>query len=232
MLNGKVVMAVIPARGGSKRLPGKNILPLAGKPLIGWTIEAAQQSQYVDKVVVSTDSQQIADVADMFGVRVPSLRAPELSDDKASSVTVLIDAVERYGSEADIIVLLQPTSPLRTSEHIDNALTLFDSKEALSVISVTPCEHSPLWANTLPDTMAMDDFIRPEAAVRSQDLPTHYRLNGAIYALDKADLLQTSAINFSNRAFAFEMDSRDSVDIDTQLDLDLAEVCIRKYKGK
>lgn len=221
-------MAVIPARGGSKRLPRKNILPLAGKPLIGWTIEAAQQSQYIDEVFVSTDCSDIADAAASFGIRIPKLRAAELSGDTATSASVLVDVLTTYGKHIDIVVLLQPTSPLRRAEHIDEALEMFAEKQASSVISVTPCEHSPLWANTLPEDRSLFNFIRREASVRSQDLPQYYRLNGAIYALDARQLVRSGNIDFNLNAFAYVMETTNSIDIDVQLDLDFAEFCLSK----
>lgn len=124
MINGKRVIAIIPARGGSKRLPRKNVLSLAGKPLIGWSIEAAQQSKYIDEIFVSTDDQEISDVAFQFGVNVPELRPIELATDTASSTDVLIYTLRKFGQQSNIIVSLQPTSPLRTAKHIDEALAL------------------------------------------------------------------------------------------------------------
>lgn len=223
MIYSKRVMAIIPARGGSKRLPRKNVLPLAGKPLIGWSIDAALNSQYVDHVFVSTDDEEIAEVARGFGIEVPELRPAELASDTASSASVLTYTVEKFGPQAEIIVLLQPTSPLRTAEHIDQALELFIAKQALSVVSVTPCEHSPLWANTLPDDHSMGTFLPSQAQARSQDLKPYYRLNGAVYALDADDLKRKGAIEYSERTFAYVMENRYSLDIDTQWDFDLTE---------
>lgn len=168
MINGKRVIAIIPARGGSKRLPRKNILPLGGKPLIGWTIEAAQNSIYVDDVFVSTDDQEIADVASQFGVNVPGLRPEELSTDTATTQSVLFYTLEKYSKDASIVVLLQPTSPFRNSGHIDQAIESLVEKSAFSVVSVTPCEHPPQWANTLPDNGSMKDFLRLGDGKRSQ----------------------------------------------------------------
>lgn len=155
MIDGKKVIALIPARGGSKRLPRKNVLPLNGKPLIAWSIDAANNCPYIDKVLVSTDDQEIADVALQFGAEVPELRPEHLASDTAKTESVLIYTLEKFGKGDEILVLLQPTSPLRTTQHINEALELFIEKQALSVVSVTPCEHSPLWSNTLPEDGSM-----------------------------------------------------------------------------
>ncbi|CAE6880905.1 Cytidylyltransferase [Vibrio sp. B1FIG11] len=119
MIDGKKVLAFIPARGGSKRLPRKNILPIAGKPLIGWSIDAAKGSEYIDDIFISTDDQEIADVAAGLGIPAPELRPEHLASDTASTANVLTYTLEKFGTDFDIVILLQPTSPLRTSQHID-----------------------------------------------------------------------------------------------------------------
>jgi CMP-N,N'-diacetyllegionaminic acid synthase len=229
MIDGKKVMALIPARGGSKRLPRKNILPLAGKPLIGWSLEAASKSQYIDQVVVSTDDNEIVDVCHAMGFPVPELRPDFLASDTAKTEDVLLHALERYGEDAEIIVLLQPTSPLRTSEHIDEALELFVEKRANSVVSVTPCEHSPMWSNTLPADLSLDSFIKPEALQRSQDLGKFYRLNGALYVFDSRNLEKLGCISYSESGYAYIMNNESSIDIDTKFDFSMAENIIDYY---
>lgn len=134
------VLAIIPARGGSKGLPGKNIRPLCGKPLIGWTIEQAQQSKYIDEIFVSTDSQEIADVAETFGVSVPDLRPAELASDTATSASFVIYTIEKLkseGKEFDYIILLEPTSPLRTAQDIDKVIELaLSNPDSSGVVSL------------------------------------------------------------------------------------------------
>ncbi len=228
MINNKKVMAIIPARGGSKRLPRKNVLPLKGKPLIGWTIEAAQQSKYIDTVFVSTDDQEIADVSQKFGVDVPELRPEKLASDTATTESVLFYTLNKFGSDVDIIVILQPTSPLRTAQHIDEALELFIKKEAFSVVSVTPCEHSPLWANTLPKDGSMGGFLRPEALQRSQDLEEFYRLNGALYFFNVDKLKALGEICYTSESFSYVMNNHVSFDIDNKLDFELVEFFMKK----
>lgn len=223
MLNDKKIMAFIPARGGSKRLPRKNVLPLAGKPLINWSIEAGKKSQYIDRVFVSTDDKEIADVACQLDAELPELRPAELASDTAKTEDVLLYSLEKFAPDVDVVVLLQPTSPLRTAEHIDEALELFMEQEAFSVVSVTPCEHPPLWSNTLPKDNSMGDFIRPEALSRSQDISQYYRLNGAIYIFDVKKLREYNEIRYTSETYAYVMDSDVSFDIDTEIDFDLAQ---------
>ena len=221
-------MAFIPARGGSKRLPNKNILPLAEKPLIAWSINAAIGSKYVDNIFVSTDDQRIAGVSKEHGVDVPELRPKELASDTATTESVLFYTLDKFGKDADIVLILQPTSPLRTSEHIDKALELFIKKNASSVVSVTECEHSPLWANTLPNDGNMNDFIRSEALHRSQDLDVFYRLNGAIYIYDVSKIRDAGELKYTAGTYAYKMDNCYSVDIDTSFDFDIANFLLSK----
>lgn len=230
MLDGKKVIAVIPARGGSKRLPKKNILPLGGKPLIGWTIEAAQISDYVDEIVISTDDKEIANVASQFGIKVPELRPEELSTDTATTQSVLFYTLEKYGKDADIVILLQPTSPFRSANHIDQAIESLVERSAFSVVSVTPCEHPPQWANTLPANDSMKDFLRMGSGKRSQDLGEAFRLNGAIYVYDVHRLLAIGEMAYREDTYAYKMPNEASIDIDNQTDFDMAEFFLQKYR--
>jgi N-acylneuraminate cytidylyltransferase len=228
MINNKKIIAVIPARGGSKRLPRKNVLPLNGKPLIAWSIEAAQNSKYIDSIFVSTDDKEVAEVSREFGVDVPELRPEELASDTATTESVIFYTLNKFGQDADVVVILQPTSPLRTSKNIDEALELFVKKDAFSVVSVTPCEHSPVWSNTLPKDRAMGGFLKSEALRRSQDLEEFYRLNGAIYSFDINKLEEIGEIVYTSESYAYVMENEVSQDIDTQLDFDMSEFILRK----
>ena len=226
MLDQYYVTALIPARGGSKRLPRKNIKSLCGKPLIAWTIDVAKESKYIDSVVVSTDDFEIKEVAEKFGASVPFLRPENLSNDTASSFDVVKHAIEflNINKVNHLIVLLQPTSPLRTVEELDEALELFINKKASGVVSVSECEHSPLWTNTLPENLSMADFIRPEVqGKRSQDLPKYYRLNGSIYIYSTEQLIKNNHIFYNNLVYGFETSANISVDIDTEIDFIIAE---------
>ncbi|KAA1162034.1 acylneuraminate cytidylyltransferase family protein [Pseudoalteromonas fuliginea] len=228
MINGKTVLAIIPARGGSKRLPQKNILPINGKPLIVWSIEATKNSKYIDSIFVSTDDENVALIAEECGLNIPELRPAELASDEASTEEMLLYTLNKFGRGYDIVILLQPTSPLRTFIDIDAAIDTFIQKKAFSVVSVTPCEHSPLWSNKLPADCNMGSFIKQEALKRSQELGEFYRLNGAIYIFDTKKLKEYGKIIYSESSFAFVMDNLNSIDIDTKLDFEIAEVLLKK----
>lgn len=230
MINGKRVLAIIPARGGSKRLPRKNILRLKDRPLIAWTIGAAQKSKYIDDISVSTDDQEIADVSSQFGIKVPELRPSELSTDSATTQSVLFHSLEKFGNNADIVILLQPTSPLRNEKHIDEAIELFEMKRAFSIVSVTPCEHPPEWANTLPNDGSMKNFMRPSDNKRSQELDCSYRLNGAIYIYDIKKLISIGNMKYTDETFAYKMSNISSIDIDNQLDFYMTEFILNKLQ--
>lgn len=227
MYKGKKVLAIIPARGGSKRLPNKNILPLAGKPLIAWTIEASLESAFIDKVIVSTDSLKIKEIALQYGAEIPFLRPSELATDTADSISVVKHTLDYFNGEFDYVVLLQPTSPLRTKDDIDNAFKMLKGN-VKSVVSVCETEHSPLWANTLPEDLSMENFIKHEVKnLRSQDLPSFYRLNGAIYISEIEYLFWNSGfIGKLTKAFIMKQDR--SIDIDTEFDFKLCDFLIHK----
>lgn len=189
-------LAIIPARSGSKGLKDKNIKLLNGKPLLAYTIEAAKESGVFDEIMVSTDSREYAHIAKQWGANVPFLRSEEKSNDTASSWDVVKEVIEKYrdlGTEFDTVALLQPTSPLRTSNNIIEGYNLMKEKEANFVVGVCEMEHSPLWANTLPENLSMANFIRPEfLEIPRQKIPKYYRINGALYIV-KVDYLMKSS---------------------------------------
>lgn len=229
MLDKFHVTALIPARGGSKRLPRKNVKLLHGKPLIAWSIEVAKASKYIDQVIVSTDDEEIKQISEQYGAEVPFIRPEHLSNDTASSFDVIKHAIEflKINDENHLLILLQPTSPLRKVSDIDNALELFLAKNVDGVVSLTECEHSPLWSNSLPEDFSMQNFIRPElVGRRSQDLPKYYRLNGSIYIYQTQKLLSANKIFYNAKVFGFLMDQSKSIDIDTFLDFKVAELLI------
>lgn len=221
-------LAIIPARGGSKRLPRKNVLNLNGKPLIGWTIEAALQCQSVNNVLVTSDSDEILAVAQTFGAN--AIKRPDyLAEDTSTSFDALKHAIENTANYK-FVVLLQPTSPLRTTRHIEEAIKFLESKNADAVVSVTEMEHSPLWANTLPADHKLVGFLKEEVInLRSQDLETYYRLNGAIYICRTKKLLEAKSFFLKENIYAYVMDNKSSVDIDTELDFKWADFNMRQY---
>jgi len=218
----KTFLAVIPARGGSKRLPRKNVLTLNGKPLIVWSIEAGLQSKYIDKVVVTSDDEEILEISKKFRAEIIK-RPDELASDTATTFDAIkhtVDNLKKY----DYVVLLQPTSPLRNEKHVDEAIELLETKKSDAIVSVCEMEHSPLWANILPNNKSMDNFMRDDIREkRSQDLDKYYRLNGAIYICKVDRLLQEKSIFIKNDIYAYEMGEDVSVDIDKRIDFDWAE---------
>ena len=221
----KTFLAIIPARGGSKRLPRKNILDLCGKPLISWSIEAALKSKYISKVVVSSDDEEILNISSNFGADIIK-RPYELANDTATTFDAIkhtINNLEKY----DYIVLLQPTSPLRNEKHIDEAIELLEEKQVDAIVSVCEMDHSPLWSNTLPKDGNMKNFLRDEVLnKRSQDLEKYYRVNGAVYICKTDKLLENKSFFLKDNIFAYIMDRKSSIDIDEEIDFLFAEIVI------
>lgn len=212
------MLAIIPARGGSKRLPGKNIKLLNGKPLIAYTIEAALQSKYITKVVVSTDCEEIAKVAVQYGALVPGLRPDFLATDEASSNDVILfttDLIEKkFNTKVNECVLLQPTSPLRTAKHINEAVELYKQKNADAVISFTKEFHPLKWNKYLNEDGVLQD-------ISCLDNKPSYFPNGSIYVLSKQVVV--SGNYYTQLTYAYLMDRSCSCDIDTQEDWDYVE---------
>ena len=226
MLGDKTFLAVIPARGASKRVPRKNALLLGDKPLIAWSIEAAKKSRYIDTVVVSSDDDEILSIAKEFGADMLK-RPKELATDSATTFDTIVHVIENVEKSYEYIVLLQPTSPLRESVDIDEAIEMLEQKGADGVVSVCEMEHSPLWSNTLPDDMSMQNFLKDEVInKRSQDLQKYYRLNGAIYIVKIDKFLKQKSVFLDKNIFAFEMNQERSIDIDTKLDFKIANSLI------
>jgi len=219
-------IAIIPARSGSKGLKDKNIKLLNGKPLMAYTIEAAQKSNLFDEVFVSTDSEEYARIARSFGASVPFLRNKDLSSDTASSWDVVKDSLSNYkkvGKEFDTVALLQPTSPLRKSDDIINAYDKMKIENANAIVSVCEVDHSPLWCNTLPGNSSLKDFINQDLIKKPrQGLETYYRINGAIYIVKTDYLISTENI-YGNNCYATIMPKENSVDIDDLVDFRIAE---------
>jgi len=220
-------LAIIPARGGSKGLPGKNIAMLGGKPLIQHTIEAALKSHCIKDIVVSTDSMDIAEVSRRAGASVPFMRPAELATDEAKSIDVLIHAVQYYeeqqSREVDYIMLLQPTSPLRSTDDINQAFDLFVKQQADSLQSVTVSHSHPYLLRTLVDGQ-LAPYLQEEAPhLRRQDLHEVYVLNGAIYIM-KRDLLIEHYRTVGDRNCGYVMSKENSIDIDDELDLKFAQM--------
>lgn len=219
------ILAIIPARGGSKGIPKKNIRPLHDKPLIEYSIDAAKGSKFLTRIVVSTDNDEIAAISRENTVDV-IIRPEEIARDASSVVDAIIHATsvlkERDNFLPGVIVLLQPTSPMRNAGDIDNAIRLFLEHRCDSVISVCETDHSPYWCFTLNQQKVIPLFSKEISRKRRQDLPKTYQPNGAIY-VGTLDFIIKNAGFVSDNTLAYIMPKTRSIDIDTPLDLALAE---------
>ena len=206
-------------------MPKKNIRNLCGQPLISWTVDAALKSKFIDQVVVNSDSDEILGIAAGEGV-VADKRDQALATDTASSIDVALDLLKRFDS-FDILVWLQPTSPLRNERHIDEALELLCDTKASSVVSVAKASHPPAWVNVLDESGGLSRFCSSQVAnKRSQDLGEYYRLNGAIY-ISLIDTIKVNKKFVDTTSRAYIMSDFDSVDIDTLLDFKFAEFLLQ-----
>ena len=224
MVDGKQVVALIPARSGSKRLPGKNMLQIGGYPLVAWTIRAAVSSRLVDQVLVSSDSLDVLALADELGA-IPLDRPSELAADSSLASEVMRHAMEGR-DDFDILVYLQPTSPLRRADHIDEALTLLAETSAQAVVSVYKARSRPdlMYRVTFQGRLAP---LITRGKLHQRDNPGIYVLNGAIYAAD-IPTLATSGYDFSTMDLTpYVMSEEDSVDIDDRHDFNVAERILR-----
>lgn len=224
--NGKN-LAIIPARSGSKGVIDKNIRLLNGKPLVAYSIEAALKSKMFDEVLVSTDSEKYAEIAKKYGADIPFLRSKENSDDQTSSWKVVREVLKRYdemGENFDTITLLQPTSPLRSSEDIISGYRLFHEKKADSVIGVCEVEHSPLLCNLINHDLSLQNFVRPDIYMKPrQELPQYYRVNGALYIVRVKEVINIPDL-YNSKCYAYMMPKEKSIDIDSLMDFQLAEM--------
>lgn len=224
-------LAIVPARASSKRLPGKNVLELCGVPLFLWSVKAGLTCPEITDVVVTTDSPQYQKLAIDAGALCPWLRSPELSSDHASSADVVLDVIRRFpdfSSKYLGIVLLQPTSPLRSAADISSAVRLHRTSQAPAVVSVCEAECPPAWVGQLGENGGMDDFVRPDyKGKRSQDLGAWYRLNGALYVMTIDAFVREHGF-IPQGTLAYVMPRERSIDIDTAYDFELAQCVLAR----
>lgn len=227
-------LAIIPARGGSKGVPRKNIKELINKPLIAYTIQAALNSDHVSRTIVSTDHDEIARVAKNYGAEVPFIRPKQLAKDEVPTLPVLQHTLtwlkQEEGYEPRVVVLLHPTSPLRNSEHINEAMELFFEEDTESVVSVCEVEHTPYWFKTINEEGRIQPFVENNKDYTSmvrQELDRVYRLNGAIYINEKKVIIEEGR-HYKKNAKAYVMSQENSVDIDEPLDFYLAETLLKQ----
>lgn len=224
-------LVVIPARGGSKGVPRKNIKLLHGKPLIQYTIEAARDVFQDEVICVSTDDHEIKGIVEQIGLKVPFIRPKELATDQAGTYEVLLNAIDHYekaGYYPDALILLQATSPFRTGKHIKEALLLFNEKCDM-LVSVTETKANPYF--TLREENEDGWLIKSKEGsfVRRQDAPKVWELNGAIYILRISEL-KHNPLDKIRKTIKYSMDEYSSIDIDNQLDWDFAEFLIQNKK--
>lgn len=225
------VIAIIPARSGSKGLKDKNIRNLNGKPLFAYSIEAAIASEIFDTVHVSTDSREYAELAEAYGADEPFLRDVQNASDSSSSWDAVREVLRKYdenGKHFDVCILLQPTSPLRTADDIKAAYALFKAKKADSLTSVTEVDHPIQWCFKLDDSCSMKNFASsPYEDSRRQILEKYYRENGAIYIVSTSKIVDPLFEFYTERCIAYIMERGRSVDIDTLQDFIIAEAIMR-----
>lgn len=232
--NKKNIVGVIPARGGSKGLPGKNIAILAGKPVLAYTIEAALKSKVLDRVILTTNDKKIADIGKRYGAEVPFIRPAYLAKDATHTPPVIEHAVrflEKDGYKVDIVVTLQPTSPLRKPEHIREAVKKIMETNADSVISV--CESYPPWWLMRFKGEKLVPFLKHDKdylILEKQQLPFKaYKINGAVY-VTKRDVLRKKGVIIAKNCNAVVMNEESSLDIDTAIDLKIIKTIIKERK--
>ena len=226
------MLAIIPARAGSKGLPGKNIKDLMGKPLIGYTIEAATLSKHIEKIIVSTDDEEIAEISKEYGANVPFLKKKELATDSASAIDVYIDTIERLGEsfEKQPFMVLLPTVPFRNSLHIDEAYSLFIKKQAKTLVSVTQADVPASWYLSISGEGLLYSAgygLKNGNILNRQDNAISYIPNGAIYILDYS-LLKEKRTYYCDRTIPYIMNKKTSIDIDTLEDFEYAEYILQR----
>ena len=212
MFNDKRILAIIPAREGSKGIVNKNIIDLNNKPLIAYSIEAAKESNYIDDVIVSLK----------YGAEVPFFRPKSLATDNSKTIDSIIYTINRLrdmGREYDVLILLQPTSPMRTVKHIDESLSLFFKNNQESLVSVNQIDISPILVRTIKNGKLLS-ILNQNSTVRRQDMDFYYKINGAIYinCINEVD----ENLSFNDNVIPYIMDNTYSIDIDTIEDLQLA----------
>lgn len=227
MYKNKKILALITARGGSKGIPRKNIKPLSGIPLINWTINAAKQSAYIDRLILTTDDIEIADIGIQAGCEVPFMRPSSLATDTATSMDVILHALENIKPNYDYLLLLQPTSPFRTTRQIDSIIEQGIKNLVPLTVSVNESKKHPSFMYELKKNLELDPILPDQLHGRRQDMPKTFEYNGALYLADIDYLMKTKSFNIKGTQ-AFIMDSISSVDIDEPIDWEFSEFLIEK----
>jgi len=231
VINDKTVIAIIPARGGSKGLPGKNTMEVNGKPLLAWTIDHANGSKYIDRVILSSEDDEIIKIAKKHGCDVPFVRPTALASDTAGTMGVVFHALQTLPEKYDYVVLLQVTSPLRTSHDIDFCIEQCEKNNVPACVSVMETDKSPFWMYRLDNNNLMDPIISgTKLPKRRQDVSTIYSINGAVYVA-KTNWLAKQEHFITAETTAYVMPKLRSIDIDTELDLMVLQSIVEKNKS-
>ena len=226
MIENNKVIGIIPARGGSKGLPKKNILNFCGKPLIGWTIEEACKSAYIDRLIVSTDNTTIGEISKAYGCDVPFIRPKNISNDKATTDDVVMHALKTINESFEIVIILQPTSPLRTNKDIDSALVKLVKSNATSLVSMFLSDKPYEWFHRINSK----GFIRSinDSKINNRQVAKNaYLPNGAIY-ISKVNTYREKRTFYHRNSIAYIMPKSRSIDIDDKLDFKIAEFLLNE----
>lgn len=227
----KKILAVILARGGSKRLPRKNVIPLCKKPLISWSIEAALKSKYIDKIVISSDDDEILNISNHFKKATSIKRPSELATDQSTSFDALKHVLKIFKGY-EYIILLQPTSPLRDENHINQAIELVIKKNAEAVVSVCQSRDKLIKSFTLDKSLLISNYQKIDDDLnKNSNIKNFYKLNGAIYICKVEQFLKEKSFLIKNKTFGYVMSEESSIDIDEKVDFELASLYMSKKLG-
>lgn len=230
MIKQKKVLALITARAGSKGIPGKNTKSLGGRPLVAWTIEAAKNSLYVDRLIISSDGADIIQIAESHGCEAPFVRPAELAQDESSSMDVIEHAIANLDEHFDYLLLLQPTSPFRTAEDIDHFIEHCIDKDSDIAVSVSKLKKHPMYMYQIQDDRLVPFLENGSIQLRRQDMPPAYEHNGALYFAKIDALLNTRSFNTPNTT-PYITEGIINLDIDTPDDWDHAELIATKLSS-
>jgi CMP-N,N'-diacetyllegionaminic acid synthase len=232
MINGKSILAIIPARGGSKGMPRKNIRDLCGKPLLAWTIEEAKTSKYIDRLIISSEDDEIIAVAKQWGCEVPFVRPQQLAQDETSGMEPIFHAIESLQEKYHYVVLLQVTSPLRIIDDIDGCIEWCNKQQAKSCVAVSEVAENPYWMYTIGSDGQLNKFVQTDIEyARRQDLPTAYIPNGAMYIAETAWFLENRGFEAQPHTIGYIMPQERAVDIDRELDFAVCELMKKGSAG-
>lgn len=232
MYKGKKILAVIPARGGSKGVPRKNIIEVGGHPLIKYTIDCGKNSKYLDRTVISTEDLLIKRVAEENGGDVPFLRPKELAEDTSKTIDCIVHAVntlKSMGEEYDYVIILQNTVPLRKSWHVDEAIEMIVDSSERSLVSISEVDEHPILMRTLNEDKTVKNLLHMNSTMRRQDFPKFYKVDGAI-AIQKIDTEFNLETSINDGKLGYVMERKYSTDIDNYLDIKIIEYYLEKEK--